>query len=356
MSAPVRVLIVDDSAIVRRVLSEQLARQPGIEVAGTAPDPYVAREKIVALQPDVITLDIEMPRMDGLSFLRKLMKFHPVPAIILSSIAQRGTEKAIECLEAGAIAVLAKPDGSTSVGDVAARLGEIIRGVKGVRIRRAKAAPGATGPAQPGVKPARVERRPSRRLIAIGASTGGTEALRDVLTSLEPDVPGMVVVQHMPAGFTNAFAERLNGLCRIEVREARDGDRVCTGLALVAPGDRQMKVVRADDGCWAARVFDGPRVCRHRPSVEVLFQSVAEVAGAHAMGVMMTGMGNDGARAMRSMRDAGAFTVAQNQESCVVFGMPREAIAAGGVCETVGLDRIAEEIGKFARGRGAWAA
>ncbi len=346
MSPPVRVLIVDDSSIVRRVLTEQLSRQPDIEVIGTAPDPYVAREKILTLNPDVITLDIEMPRMDGLSFLKKLMKFHPVPAIVLSSIAGRGSHMAIECLEAGAVDVLVKPNGSTSVGAVAARLGDIIRGIRDVRIdrintSRAASAPSTVGPPSTSSSPSNT--RPSRSIIAIGASTGGTEALRDVLTKLPSDLPGIVIVQHMPAGFTLAFARRLNGLCEIEVREAVDGDHICSGTALIAPGDTQMKVVRNDSG-WAVRVFDGPRVCRHKPSVEVLFTSAAEAAGKHATGIIMTGMGNDGARGLRTMKDAGAYTIAQDERSCVVFGMPREAIEAGGATDIVPLDQIARRV------------
>ncbi len=352
MSSPVRVLIVDDSSIVRRVLTDQLSRQPGIEVVGTAPDPYVAREKIVALSPDVITLDIEMPRMDGLSFLKKLMKFHPVPTIVLSSIAGRGSDIAIKCLEAGAIEVLAKPDGSTSVGTVATKLGDIIRGIRDVRIDRVNSSPQAPAPRQDRASSTTSPSsgaRPSRRIIAVGASTGGTEALRDFLTQLPSDLPGIVIVQHMPAGFTQAFANRLNGLCEIEIREANDGDDICTGTALIAPGDTQMKVVRSDTG-WIVRVFDGPRVCRHKPSVEVLFTSVAEAVGKHATGIIMTGMGNDGARGLRTMKDAGAYTIAQDKDSCVVFGMPREAIEAGGATDVLPLDRIAQCVIEKSRG------
>ncbi|MDQ7014148.1 MAG: chemotaxis response regulator protein-glutamate methylesterase [Planctomycetota bacterium] len=352
MSPPVRVLIVDDSSIVRRVLTEQLSRQPDIEVVGTAPDPYIAREKILALSPDVITLDIEMPRMDGLSFLKKLMKYHPVPAIILSSIAGRGSDMAIECLEAGAVDVLSKPNGSTSVGAVAARLGDIIRGIRDVRVgcinaSRSDSAIKTVSPPSTSSSPSNT--RPSRSIIAIGASTGGTEALRDVLAKLPSDLPGIVIVQHMPAGFTGAFARRLNGLCQMEVREAVDGDHICSGTALIAPGDTQMKVVRNDAG-WGVRVFDGPRVCRHKPSVEVLFTSVAEAAGKHATGIIMTGMGNDGARGLRTMKDAGAYTIAQDEKSCVVFGMPREAIEAGGATDIVPLDKIARRVIEKAKG------
>lgn len=348
MSAPVRVLIVDDSALVRKVLAEQLARQPGIEVVGQAPDPFVAREQIIELEPDVITLDIEMPRMDGLSFLKKLMKFHPIPAIVFSSIAGTGSQAAMDCLEAGAVEVLAKPSGAAGITQIAARLADIIRGIKEVRIPRQRVAqaPTAARPQGVGSKPAG---RPSDRVIAIGASTGGTEALRDVLTGLPTDTPGIVIVQHMPAGFTNAFASRLNGLCQIEVREARDGDRVCTGLALLAPGELQMKVVR-DGTHWKVQVFDGPRVCRHKPSVEVLFESTAECVGKKAMGVILTGMGGDGARGMLSMRNAGAYTVGQDKDSCVVYGMPREAFEAGAVCRQAPLHEIARHITDWSTG------
>lgn len=352
MPSPVRVLIVDDSSIVRRVLTDQLSRQPGIEVIGTAPDPYVAREKIIALSPDVITLDIEMPRMDGLSFLKKLMKFHPIPAIVLSSIAGRGSDMAIQCLEAGAVEVLAKPNGSTSVGAVAARIGDIIRGIRDVRIDRvnvSREAPVSRADRTASTPPQASGTRPSRRVIAVGASTGGTEALRDFLTQLPPDLPGIVIVQHMPAGFTKAFASRLNRLCELEVREACDGDLICTGTAHIAPGDTQMKVVRTDAG-WMVRVFDGPRVCRHKPSVEVLFTSVAEAVGKHATGIIMTGMGNDGARGLRTMKDAGAYTIAQDKDSCVVFGMPREAIEAGGATDILPLNQIAQRVIDKARG------
>ncbi len=350
MSDPVRVLIVDDSALVRKVLTEQLSRQPGIEVVGQAPDPFVARERIVALEPDVITLDIEMPRMDGLSFLKKLMKFHPVPTIIFSSIAGRGTQTAMDCLEAGAVEVLAKPNGSAAIGQVAARLGDLIRGIKDVKIRRdAGTAPTPHQAPPPPSNGPKSCGKPSSRVIAIGASTGGTEALRDVLTPLATDTPGIVIVQHMPAGFTNAFANRLNGLCHIQVREAQDGDQICTGLALIAPGELQMKVVK-DGATWKVHVFDGPRVCRHKPSVEVLFESTAECVGKKAMGVILTGMGADGARGMLSMRNAGAHTVGQDQQSCIVYGMPREAFEAGAVCQQAPLREVSRHITEWAQG------
>lgn len=355
MCAPIRVLIVDDSALIREVLTEHLSRQPGIEVVGAAPDPFVAREQIIALEPDVITLDIEMPRMDGLSFLKKLMKFHPVPTIIFSSLAGRGTQIAMDCLEAGAVEVLGKPQGAVSVGRVAARLGDIIRGIKDVTLRKHEGTRPAAAVSRHAAGAPPDGGQPSGRVIAIGASAGGTDALRDVLVPLPTDLPGMVIVQHMPAGFTTAFANRLQAMCAIEVREACDGDEIRTGAALIAPGDLQMKVVRAGDG-WKVHVFDGSRVCRHKPSVDVLFDSTAECVGKRAMGVILTGMGGDRSRGMLSMKNTGAFTVAQDKDSCVVFGMPREAIEAGGVCEIAPRSRIPGHILDWSRGASRLAA
>ncbi len=379
-----RVLIVDDSPIVRQVLQAQLAREPGVEVVGTASDPFAAREKILALKPDCVVLDIEMPRMDGLTFLRKLMKFHPVPTIICSSVTPRGCALALECLEAGAFEVVSKPGGSFSVGDVARRLGELVRAAVNSRIARTTNNSGVTtlpltddgdistinpslvsrtadrGDARTVAKPA-VQKlispifRPglSDKLIAIGTSTGGTEALRKVLTELSVDTPPILMVQHMPEGFTKAFADRLNTLCRIAVKEAEDGDAVIAGRALLAPGNFHMRLVR-DGGPsankWIVRVTDGPRVLRHKPSVEVLFESCAQYAGKKAMGVIMTGMGNDGAAGLLSMRNAGAVTVAQDESSCVVYGMPREAVLCGAAQTIAPLDRIAKLISDFSAG------
>lgn len=347
MSADVRVLVIDDSSIVRRVLSRELEAQPGICVVGTAIDPYVARDKILTLRPDVVTLDIEMPRMDGLTFLRKLMKFHPLPAIIVSSLTAKGCDMALACLEAGAIDVVCKPDESYSVGDLAQHLGRIIRGVKDVKLK-------SRSPA----KPTRKFDRPfadslietTHKVIAIGTSTGGTEALRSVLTALPAQVPGIVMVQHMPAGFTKSFADRLNELCEMEVREAKDGDAVVPGLALLAPGDFHMQLTRSG-ARYGVKVRKGPPVLRHRPSVEVLFESTARYAGRNAMGIIMTGMGSDGGTGLKSMREGGAVTVAQDEASCVVYGMPRVAAECGAVQIVTPLSDIPNQIMLYASGK-----
>jgi two-component system chemotaxis response regulator CheB len=338
---PIKVLVVDDSAIVRKIFTQELSKYKDILVIGTAPDPYVARDKIVKLKPDVITLDIEMPRMDGLSFLRKLMKYHPVPTIIVSSLTQRNSEMALEAMECGAVEVLAKPGGSYSVGDMSVQLVEKIRAAAQVRML------------PPGSYPAEALRsapppsnlfgksltQTTHKIIGIGASTGGTEALKTVLTLMPPSSPGIVIVQHMPPRFTTAFAKRLNGLCRIEVREAKHGDSLHPGLALIAPGNYHM-VLKRSGARYHVEVKTGPLVCHQRPSVDVLFHSMAQYAGANAVGVIMTGMGADGARGIVEMRGAGAGTIAQDEASCVVFGMPKEAIRQGGIDRVVALTDI----------------
>ncbi len=359
-----RVIIVDDSAIVRQVLQAQLSRQPGIEVVATAADPFAAREKILELKPDCVVLDIEMPRMDGLTFLKKLMKFHPVPTIICSSITPKGCTLAVECLEAGAFEVVSKPGGNFSVGDVATRLAELIRAAThaprmaitagaATQTSTAPTAVNALTPVKPKVLPTTFRPGLSDRLIAIGTSTGGTEALREVLSALPVEVPPIVMVQHMPEGFTKAFADRLDRLCKIAVKEAEDGDALIPGRALLAPGNRHMRLMRDSAGAaskWIVRVADGPRVLRHKPSVEVLFESCAQYAGKNAMGIIMTGMGNDGATGLLSMRKAGALTVGQDEPSCVVYGMPREAALCGAVQVVSPLDRIAKAITDFTTG------
>jgi two-component system chemotaxis response regulator CheB len=345
----IRVLIVDDSAIVRRILSEALSGESDIEVVGTAPDPYVARDKILALQPDVLTLDIEMPRMDGLTFLKKLMHFHPMPAIIISSLAQPSCLAALQALEFGAVEVLAKPGGPYSVGELRQSLAQKVRAAAAARISLPEPA-GASRVAKPS-PPARLAAPvlPPGTVLAIGASTGGTEAIAAVLTRLPQSCPGIVITQHIPAQFSRAFANRLNGLCAMDVKEAEDGDTLRSGLALVAPGDFHM-LLRHSGGRYYVSVKTGPRVCYQRPSVDVLFSSVAEAAGAEAVGVLLTGMGNDGAQGLLRMRQGGARTMAQNEATCVVYGMPREAVALGAAAQVLPLGAIAEAM-LAARGR-----
>jgi two-component system chemotaxis response regulator CheB len=332
----VKVLIVDDSAVVRKILTQELGRHRGIEIVGTAPDPYVARDKILALNPDVLTLDVEMPRMDGITFLRKLMKHHPMPVIVLSSLTPQGGKTAMEALEAGAVDVMCKPGGSFSVGDVCTALVEKIKAASRARVDRG---PGVlTGPV---TEPLLVERlETTHKIFAIGASTGGVQALTCVLSALPPNAPGTVVVQHMPAHFTTSFAQRLDHECAVHVKEAEDGDHVVPGRVLIAPGGLHMLLGRSGANYYVT-LKDGPPVCRQKPSVEVLFNSVAKYAGANAVGAILTGMGDDGARGLLNMRDAGARTIAQDEQSCVVFGMPKEAIACGGAEQIVPLDRIA---------------
>jgi len=339
MTKPIRVLVVDDSAIVRKIFTQELSKHEDITVIGTAPDPYVARDKIVRLKPDVITLDIEMPRMDGLSFLRKLMKYYPIPTIIVSSLTPKNSEMALEAMECGAVEVLAKPGGAYSVGDMSVQLAEKIRAASQARLSTAVPVErSAASVAEIGTL-SRALKRTTHKVVAMGASTGGTEALKSVLIQLPSNSPGIVIVQHMPPRFTTAFANRLNGLCQIEVREAKDGDTILPGVALIAPGNYHM-LLRRSGARYYAEVKTGPLVCHQRPSVDVLFHSVAQYAGANALGVIMTGMGRDGAKGMLEMRNAGAHTIAQDEASCVVFGMPKEAIRQGGVEFVVSLEEI----------------
>ncbi|MBN2247492.1 MAG: chemotaxis response regulator protein-glutamate methylesterase [Coriobacteriia bacterium] len=326
----IRVLIVDDSAIVRRVLCERLGAAAGIEVVGTAPDPYVARDRIIQLGPDVVTLDIEMPRMDGVTFLRKLMEYHPVPVVVVSSLTPRGSTLAVQALQAGAIDVIAKPGPAYTVGEMTAELVSAIR-----LAARANIGP-ATRVATPVGLPERSLSVTTHKVVALGASTGGTSALRAVLTSLPSDSPGMLIVQHMPQGFTAAFAHDLDRLCALKVREAVDGDAVAPGLVLIAPGNKHM-VLSGSGAGYRVSVKDGPYVYGCRPSVDVLFSSVAKKAGANAVGVIMTGMGRDGAEGLLAMREAGAMTIAQDEASSVVFGMPKEAIECGAAARIASL-------------------
>ncbi|SFM50458.1 protein-glutamate methylesterase/protein-glutamine glutaminase [Thermodesulforhabdus norvegica] len=342
----IRVLIVDDSAIVRKIFTHELSKYPDIEVVGTAPDPYIARDKIVKLKPDVITLDIEMPRMDGLTFLKKLMKYYPVPTIVVSSLTQKNSRMALDALEAGAVEVMAKPGGSYSVGDMSVQLAEKIRAASRIRMFPSQL-PRKDKKEGDNLKVTSFALgKTTHKVIAIGASTGGTEAIKTVLTQLPPTTPGIVIVQHMPPKFTTSFAERLNDLCQIEVREAKDGDAVVPGLALIAPGNFHM-VLKRSGARYYVEIKDGPMVCYQRPSVDVLFFSVARYAGSNAVGVLMTGMGKDGAQGLLAMKQAGARTIAQDEESCVVFGMPKEAIKLGAADYVVPLPKIPETIFKL---------
>ena len=346
MTKPVRVLVVDDSAIVRKILTECLAAETDIEVVGTAPDALIAREKIRALNPDVVTLDIEMPRLDGISFLRELMKERPMPVIIISSIAGRGCAAALEAIEAGAIEVLAKPSGPYSVGDLRLVLANKIRSAARARVGPPPGKPKPIAACVPTAVPACSlphGPRSSRTLIAIGASTGGTEAIRHILERLPPNLPPIVVVQHLPAVFSRAFADRLDGICPMHVSEAAGGEVLGPGMALIAPGDSHL-LVRRQGGRYVAEVRDGPRVCYQRPSVDVLFHSAAEAVQEYAVGVLLTGMGSDGARGLLQMRRAGAHTIGQDERTCVVYGMPREADRMGAVERVLPLDAIASAI------------
>lgn len=334
----IRILVIDDSAIVRKVLTEALSGHPDLEVVGTAPDPYVARDKILALRPDVLTLDIEMPRMDGLTFLKKLMHFHPLPVIVISSLGQASCAVAMQALALGAVEVLAKPGGPYSVGELRLDLASKIRAAAAAHVR-----PPLSRAAPPPPVPAVSAGLPRSAVIAIGASTGGTEAIAHLLPQLPPNSPGIVITQHIPAGFSRAFAKRLNEICSLQVKEAEDGDTVCAGRALVAPGDLHMLLRKAPDG-YRVVVKTGPRVCYQRPSVDVLFSSVAESAGSAAVGVLLTGMGSDGAQGLLKMHQAGARTMAQDEASCVVFGMPREGIRVGAADQVISLSGIPQAI------------
>jgi len=336
---PVKVLIVDDSAVVRRVFAEELNRYPDIVIIGTAPDPYVARDKIVKLDPDVLLLDIEMPRMDGLTFLRKLMHYKPMPVIIVSSLTEKGGALALEAITSGAIEVLCKPGSAYSVADMSLALHDKIIAAAQARIEK----PAKAGQNSP-TAPQRLSlTKTTDKVLAIGASTGGTKAIEEVLLSLPYNAPGTIITQHMPEHFTKSFAERLNTLCDMEVREAKDRDSVIPGVALIAPGNYHM-VLRRSGARYYVQIRTGPVVFHQRPSVEVMFKSVAKYAGANALGVILTGMGRDGATGLKVMRDAGAYTIAQDKHSCIVFGMPAEAIKCDAACEILPLDKIAASI------------
>jgi len=336
-----KVLIVDDSALMRQLLTEILSSDPEFEVVGTAGDPYVAREKIKALNPDVLTLDIEMPRMDGLTFLEKLMRGHPMPVVMISSLTSRGADTTLRALSLGAIDYVSKPKVDVSNGTV--ELAEEI-------LEKVKAAAKAR-PMRSSVKHTPLSVASGRsfqfsathKVVAIGSSTGGTEALKDLLSPLPADFPGIVIVQHMPETFTHQFAERLNSICKIHVKEAQNGDRILPGHALLAPGGHQMAVAR--NGMeYSVRVYRGERVNRHLPSVDVLFSSCSQTMGKNAIGVILTGMGDDGAQGMLEMKLAGAYNLAQDESSCVVFGMPKEAIQRNAVDQVLPLREIPDAL------------
>lgn len=335
----IKVLIVDDSAVVRQVLSDELSKIRDIQVVGTAMDPYVARDKIVSLKPDVITLDVEMPRMDGLTFLSKLMKHKPMPVIVLSSLTPQGSETAMKALELGAVEVISKPGGSYSVGEVARMLADKIRAAASVRCL--KRVPAQAVQTQAAIPQAMIAT--THKILAIGASTGGTNAITEVLTRLPRNTPGTLIVQHMPEKFTASFAQRLNSLCQMEVREAKQGDPVVPGVALLAPGNYHM-VLRRSGARYFVDVKTGPRVHHQRPAVDVTFKSIARYAGSNAVAALLTGMGADGAAGMLEMRNAGAYTIAQDEASCVVFGMPREAIRMGAADAVLPLGQVASRI------------
>ncbi|HEX5683311.1 MAG TPA: chemotaxis response regulator protein-glutamate methylesterase [Ideonella sp.] len=347
--AKTRVVVVDDSALVRSLLAEIINRQPDMECIGTAADPFAAREMIRTLNPDVITLDVEMPRMDGIDFLSKLMRLRPMPVLMVSTLTERGADVTMRALELGALDFVAKPKIGVADGlkQLAEEITEKIRIASKAHVKRAPAAPPAPAPgaaaAPAKAAPSPLGRLSTEKLIFIGASTGGTEATKEVLMNLPADAPAVVITQHMPPGFTRSYAARLDTLCKIRVKEAVDGERILPGHAYIAPGGLHLSVERSGAN-YVARVRDGEPVNRHKPSVEVLFESAARVVGQNAFGIMLTGMGADGAKAMKTMRDAGSYNYAQNESTCVVFGMPREAIQHGAANEVLPLQDIATHL------------
>jgi two-component system, chemotaxis family, protein-glutamate methylesterase/glutaminase len=344
MSGPVRVLIVDDSALVRQIIRDGLAKFSDVEVVGTAPDPFVARDKIVQLKPDVMTLDVEMPRMDGVEFLRRLMPQYPMPVIMVSSLTQRGSKITLDALEAGAVDYVSKPSAvSTSIEQLVDEIHEKVLMASKANVKHLMKSKAERRAAPKPRASIRALAESTDKVIAIGASTGGTEALKVIAEQLPGPMPGVVVVQHMPGTFTKVYAERIDGICAMDVKEAETGDRIRAGRMLIAPGGKQMRVVRSG-GNYEVVCTEEERVCGHMPSVDVLFRSVAKEVGGNAIGVMLTGMGSDGADAMLEMKRAGAKTIAQDEASCVVFGMPKEAIARGGVDIIKPIDDIASVI------------
>ncbi|MCC6220331.1 MAG: chemotaxis response regulator protein-glutamate methylesterase [Deltaproteobacteria bacterium] len=342
---PIRVLVVDDSAIVRQTLQKALSKDPDIEVVGTAPDPFVAKDKILELKPDVITLDIEMPRMDGVTFLKKLMKNRPTPVIVISSLATKGSGLAMQALGAGAVEVMAKPGATFSVAEMATELALKVKSAaranlsKILSIRQLQAPPSDSIAALSGE---------TTKVIVLGASTGGTQAIEHVLTQFPSNAPPTVIVQHMPPGFTRSFAERLDSVCKVRVKEAENGDELVMGTVLIAPGSFHM-IVKKSGAKRFVEVKTGPLVSGHRPSVDVLFESAARTLGADAIGVILTGMGSDGSKGMLKMKEAGAFNIAQDEQTSVVYGMPKVATDLGAVDKILPLTEIASAVIKLVK-------
>ncbi len=352
MAEKIRVLVVDDSALVRKLLTEILSDHPDIEIVGVAQDPFIAREKIKQLNPDVLTLDVEMPRMDGLTFLRNLMRLRPMPVVMISSLTEKGADVTLQALESGAIDFVTKPKIGLGEGmdeykeeivakiKVAAGAANRVKAMKG--FSELDVAPKLSADAVLGQRKIR-HYQTTDKIIAIGASTGGTEAIREVLVKLPPDMPGIVIAQHIPAGFSGPFAQRMDKMSALTVFEAEDGQQILPGHVYIAPGDAHLMMVR-DGAKYRCQLNDGPAVNRHKPSVDVLFRSVAQHAGPNATGAILTGMGDDGAKGLLEMKEAGAITLAQDEKSSVVWGMPGEAVKAGGVDEVLPLDRIAPRL------------
>jgi two-component system chemotaxis response regulator CheB len=348
MKKKINVLIVDDSAVVRQTLQEILSSDPDITVMATAPDPFIAADRILHQVPDVITLDVEMPRMDGITFLQKIMSQHPIPVVICSSLAEGGSETVLKALEYGAVDIITKPRIGTKLffEESQIRICDVVKAAASVDVKRISSrghtiAPKLTADAVLSKATQKTEAmiRTTEKVVVVGASTGGTEALKSFLESMPPDAPGIVIVQHMPEHFTKAFAARLDTTCNISVKEAENGDSVIRGRALIAPGNNHLLLKRSG-ARYYVEVKDGPLVSRHRPSVDVLFRSAARYAGKNAVGVIMTGMGDDGAKGMLEMKEAGAATIAQDETTCVVFGMPMKAIELGAVDKVLPLGRI----------------
>jgi len=350
MNTKIKVLIVDDSAVVRQTLSDILSSDPEIEVMAAAGDPFVAAQRLRDEVPDVITLDVEMPKMDGLTFLKKIMSQHPIPVVMCSSLTGSGSETAMKAIEYGAVEIIPKPRVGTKqfLEESRILICDTVKAAAQAKVRRISprtltAAPKLTADAVLAKPSGTAMIQTTEKVVVVGASTGGTEALRDFLEAMPADTPGIVIVQHMPENFTAAFSKRLDGLCKITIKEAEDGDTVVRGRALIGPGNRHVLLKRSG-ARYYVEVKDGPLVSRHRPSVDVLFRSAARYAGKNAIGVIMTGMGDDGARGMREMKEAGAYNFAQDEASCVVFGMPKEAIKLGAVDRVLPLDALAAAV------------